>query len=304
MRGVLALIVLVGCVVAPSASARGAPAADGPRVTMFGDSVAGSLRYVPEAREILGDGLDLRLELSPCRRLATLSCPYMGARPPSVLDLVEASSPADLGDVVVVDVGYNEPAASYDTSMATVLAALEAKGVEHVIWVTLRGQTDNYRQIDGVIRGEARGASQVQLVDWDAASAGKDWFNADGIHLNSAGAVGLALLLRPYIFAACGSACRPASAPVGQAPRNVRRPALRGVAAVGHVLTCLPGSWRGATPMAFVYGWVRHGRELPGAIERTRRLVTADRGQQIACRVWAGNAAGAGRATSQTSLVR
>jgi len=29
---------------------------------MFGDSIADSLNYVPEARELLGDGLDLRLE--------------------------------------------------------------------------------------------------------------------------------------------------------------------------------------------------------------------------------------------------
>jgi hypothetical protein len=271
---------------------------------MFGDSVAGSLRYVPEAREILGDGLDLRLELSPCRRLATLSCPYQGARPPSVLDLVQSSSPADLGDIVVVDVGYNEPAASYDTSMSAVLAALAARGVEHVVWVTLREQTDNYRQIDATIRAEARDAPQVQVVDWDAASAGRDWFNSDGIHLNSAGAVGLALLLRPYIFAACGSACQPATVPSAQTPRNIRRPSLRGVAVVGHVLTCVSGSWRGATPMAFLYGWVRHGREIPGAVGNTRRLVVADRGQRVACRVWAGNPAGAGRATSKTVLVR
>ena len=305
MRRALALVVLVACVVAPSGSAREARAADGPRVTMFGDSVAGSLRYVPQAREILADGLDLRLELAPCRRLATLSCPYLGDRPPSVLDLIQSSTPAGLGDIVVIDVGYNESAASYDASMSTVLAALEAKGVEHVIWVTLRGLTDNYRQIDSIIHAEARGAPQVQVADWDAASAGNgDWFNADGLHLKAAGAVGLALFLRPFIFAACGSACQPASAAAGQAPRNVRRPTLRGAAVVGHTLTCTPGSWTGATPLAFLYGWVRHGREIAGASGHVRRLVAADRGQRLACRVWAGNAAGAGRATSRAVLVR
>jgi hypothetical protein len=172
------------------------------------------------------------------------------------------------------------------------------------VWVTLREQTDNYRQIDASIEAQARRWPQVQVADWDAASRGKEWFNDDGLHMNATGAVGLALFLRPFIFAACGAACQPASAPPGQAPRNTRLPSLRGTAAVGHLLTCSPGSWRGATPTFVLYAWIRNGRVIEGASGRTRRLVAADRGKHIACRVLAANSSGAARATSRARLVR
>lgn len=306
MKVAAALVLVLAGVVGSSAAPAGDAARQAePRVTFFGDSVAGSIAYTPQAREILGDGLDLRLELAPCRRVASLSCPYMGSRPPSVLDLVQASSPADLGDIVVVDVGYNETALYYGNAMATVVQALLGRGVEHVIWVELRRRTDNYRQIDDAIEAQARRFPQVQVADWDAASKGHDdWFSDDGLHLKAAGAVGLALFVRPFVFAACGSACRPATAPPGKAPTNTRPPSLRGSAVVGRVLTCTPGAWSGTAPIVFVYGWLRHGHAIPRAAGRTRRLVAADRGQRIACRVSAGNAAGSARATSTSRLVR
>ncbi len=296
------LVAVTGSSAAPN---RVAAQRAGPRVTFFGDSVAGSIAYVPQAREILGDGLDLRLELAPCRRVASLSCPYMGTRPPSVLDVVQASAPADLGDIVVVDVGYNETALNYGSAMATVVQALLARGVDHVVWVELRKQTDNYRAIDDTVEAQARRFPQVQVADWDAASKGHDdWFSDDGLHLKAAGAVGLALFLRPFVFAACGTACQPVAAPPGKAPRNMRLPSLRGTAVIGHQLTCMPGAWSGTAPIVFVYGWLRHGHAIPRAAGRTRHLVAADRGQRIACRVSAGNASGSAQAVSKARLVR
>ena len=41
------------------------------RVTVFGDSAATAMAYDPEARRTLGRGIDLRLEVAACRRLAT-----------------------------------------------------------------------------------------------------------------------------------------------------------------------------------------------------------------------------------------
>ena len=307
MRRFLALVTLVGCLSIPSAAALGAGAdSSGPRVTMFGDSIAGSLAYVPEARAVLEDGLDLRLELAPCRRIVSPGCPYQGTRPPSVLDLVQSSSPSELGNVVVVDVGYNESAVNYDTDMATLANAFAARGVEHVIWTTLREQTDNYRQINGIIRAQARRRPQIQVVDWEAASRGQDWFNADGLHLDAAGAIGLATLLRPYVLAACGSACQKAAPPAttALAPRNTRRPLLRGTPVVGRVLTCRPGSWAGTRPIVFSYRWLRRGSAIAGSLGPTRRLVARDRGKLVECRVWAGNASGASPATSRAVLVR
>ena len=228
MRSALALVALLFGVATFSTSALGAErtASAGPRVTIFGDSVADSLSYVPDARQLLGEGLDLRLELAPCRKLVPQGCVYRGERPPSVLDIVKSSSLSQLGNIVIVAVGYNDPANNYETDMAQVAIALVDLGVAHVIWLTLREQTDDYRQINATIRDQARRWPQVQIADWEKASRGKDWFNADGLHLNADGAIGLATLIRPFVLAACGSAC----AATPKAPRNVRPPTLRGTA--------------------------------------------------------------------------
>lgn len=281
-----------------------AAATTGPRVTVFGDSIADAIDYVPEARAFLGEGLDLRLELAPCRKLVPIGCPYMGSRPPSVLDLVQGSSLLQLGNIVVVDVGYNDPANNYDTDMAQVVRALLDRGVGHIVWVTMREQNDDYRTINAVIRAAPARWPQLEVADWESASRGQDWFNVDGLHLNAAGALGLAKFLRPYILSACGAACQSSGPPPGQAPRSARRPSLRGTPVVGHTLTCLAGSWTGPRPIVFSYRWLRNGRVIARAVEHSRRLRAADTGRLVACRVWASNATGATKATSRSLRVR
>ena len=302
MRSALALVVvLLG--VASLSSAHGAEAAPaaGPRVTMFGDSIADSLNYVPDARTILSDGIDLRLELAPCRKLVPIGCAYMGGRPPSVLEIVKESTLAQLGNIVVVAVGYNDPENNYETDMAQVVDALVDKGVGHVIWLTLREQTDDYRKINRTIEAQAPRWPELRIADWERASRGKDWFNPDGLHLNAAGALGMATLIRPFVLTACGSVCKSLGA---GAPRNVGAPSVSGNPAVGSTVTCRHGTWSGQRPIVFSYRWIRGIRVLTHAVGRTRVLAKADRGRTIACRIWAGNISGATAATSQPVLVR
>ena len=67
-----------------------------------------------------------------------------------------------------------------------------------VVWVTLREQRSYFRPINDRIRAAARGGGPgglvVRLADWNAYSAGRRWFAADGLHLNATGALGLAVL--------------------------------------------------------------------------------------------------------------
>jgi hypothetical protein len=184
-----------------------------PRVTIFGDSAADVLDYVADAKQYLGQGLDVNWELRVCRRLVQLSCPYQGVRPPTVLDVVQASAKGALGSIAVVDVGYNDYVDQYQSDMDTVIKALIGNGVEHIIWTTMHEVRDDYRNINATIQAEAAKWPQVVIADWNADSQGQDWFNSDGIHLNSAGAWGLARLLRPLILSACGDPCRPPPAP-------------------------------------------------------------------------------------------
>ena len=303
MRSALALVALLLGVAASSTSALGAEstASAGARVTIFGDSVADSLSYVPDARQLLGEGLDLRLELAPCRKLVPQGCVYRGERPPSVLDIVKTSSLSQLGNIVIVAVGYNDPANNYETDMAQVAIALVDLGVAHVIWLTLREQTDDYRKINRTIEAQAPRWPELRVADWEASSRGKDWFNPDGLHLNADGAIGMATLIRPFVLTACGAPCKDLGA---GAPHNTGLPSVRGKPAVRSTLTCRPGSWTGQRPIVFSYRWLRGTRVLTHAVGSTRVVAKADRARAVSCRVWAGNINGVTAATSKAVLVR
>jgi hypothetical protein len=208
MHGGGRLTVLVGVLAAavglvgPAAQSANRPV----EVTVLGDSVADSLQYAPSAEQLLARGYDVRFDLRVCRRLASRGCPYDGAIPPSALDSVRADG-SSLGDVLIVDVGYNDDPSTYRSGMAGVIRAAKAAGVERVVWVTLREMSryaSVYRQTNDVIESEAGRFTGVEVADWNGWTAGKPWFRPDGLHLTVAGAAGLAEFLRPYLEQAAG----------------------------------------------------------------------------------------------------
>lgn len=172
---------------------RGALTARVPEATVFGDSVGATLDWVPGTREAAARGLSVRYDLRACRRLVAAPCP---PGPPSVLASIR-SLPGSLGDVAVVNVGYNDWAATYD--VPRVVRALRARGVKRVVWVTLRETQASYRQINAAVRRAARRGTYIQVADWGRASRGRAWFGADQVHLTSAGGWGLAAFTRREI---------------------------------------------------------------------------------------------------------
>lgn len=173
------------------------------RVTVIGDSITASFDYVPEARRLLGHGLDLHSDAVVCRRLVASSCAFQGSTPPTALQVIGAQGPA-LGPVVVINVGYNDWTTVYDVDR--VMHALKAAGVRTAIWVTLRETTSNYARSNARIRAAARRwRKSLVVADWNAYSRAKPWFREDGLHLTSAGAIGLARLLRPLVVAGTAS---------------------------------------------------------------------------------------------------
>jgi hypothetical protein len=264
----LVVVSAVSAAVVGASSALPATNAAAPRVTIFGDSAAEVLDYVPDAKQYLAQGLDVNWQLRVCRRLVELSCPYLGVRPPTVLDVVHAAANGSLGSIAVIDVGYNDYVDQYQNDMEALLKALVSKGVEHVIWTTMHEVRQDYRSINATIRAEAARWPQIVVADWNAASQGQDWFNSDGIHLNSAGAWGLAHLLRPLVLAACADPCQPPPAATARpsyviragatsvqvGPYSVLQRALRGTyaqatAAFGRATSCrlAPGKKSRAT---------------------------------------------------------
>ena len=197
---------LVACVLL-AANASGGGAAR-PRVTLFGDSVAAALTLQPTARALLGKGIDLRIDAKVCRRLVEVGCPFGGERAPSVLALVSKPA-APLGEVVVVDVGYNDVPTDYGADVDRVMQALARNGVRIVIWVTMQERRPLYRATNAAIRAATKRWPQLRVADWDEASRAREaWFAADGLHLSSVGAVGLARFLRPLVLAwSCAARC-------------------------------------------------------------------------------------------------
>jgi len=214
-------------VLAETAPARPAATGPPPRVTLFGDSIASAISYDPKARTVLGQGIDLRLEATPCRRLAQESCPYNGVRPPTVIDLVKAPGET-LGDTVIVAVGYNDFEAAYADNIEDVLTALHADHVTRVLWVTLRAERHPYVTMNDAISTAASRHPELTVVDWNVYSRSHpDWFQPDGLHLNSAGAEAMAALFHDSLEALGIPVATPKPTPPSLRPVSIVSSALR-----------------------------------------------------------------------------
>jgi hypothetical protein len=197
------VVLLVVGVMTSSIASAGA-AARRTVVTVISDSVAASISYVPAAQADLEHGLAVRLDLKVCRRLIEPSCPYQGSAPPTALSTVESYG-SRLGQVLVVDVGYNDSSSGYGRGIDKIMRAALKQGARSVVWVTLReagGYASDYRSINAEIKTATRRWPELTVADWNAYSAGKPWFGTDGLHLNDSGATALASFLRPFVIRA------------------------------------------------------------------------------------------------------
>jgi Putative Ig domain len=187
--GIAALVVS-----APAGSASAPLPLPLPRVTLIGDSVADALASDGRAQAILGQGVDLQLQVAPCRRVAQLSCPYDGARPPNVIDLIGTLG-NKLGPTAIVAVGYNDYEDQYAANIEAALAALKGAGVTRVLWPTLKTAYHSYVNMNADIFAAAEVHPELTVVDWNLYSQGHpEWFQPDGLHLAATGAEAMATL--------------------------------------------------------------------------------------------------------------
>jgi lysophospholipase L1-like esterase len=191
--GVL-LVCLLAVVIAPAGTAQ-ARQSSLPRVTVIGDSVAVALGYDNQAVATLKQGVDLQLQLAPCRRVDQQSCPYQGVRPLNVVELVKSLG-SQLGPTVVIAVGYNDFEDQYAGNIETALAALKQAGVTRVLWQTLHTAYHSYLTMNDAIFAAAARHPEMTVVDWNVYSLGHpEWFQSDNLHLNAAGAEAMASLI-------------------------------------------------------------------------------------------------------------
>jgi hypothetical protein len=163
-------------------------------VTIFGDSVAAAFTWDPRARTVLTDGNRVTFDLSPCGRLTEPGC--ITPPPPSVFQKVELLG-RRVGPTVVVLVGYNDDPHVYRAGIDKVLTAMQRRGVEHVVWLTLRAINGQYLLINQVIHGaSARWRGLMTVLDWNSYSEGHaSWFATDKVHLSALGGVELAIYI-------------------------------------------------------------------------------------------------------------
>ncbi len=167
------------------AGAAGGAPGDQVQATFVGDSVSASIVYVPSAQSRLERGMAVALDLKVCRRLVQPSCSFNGSTPTTALQAVRGYG-RRLGDVLVVDVGYNEGAAGYGKGVDQVMRAALQQGAKGVVWVTLRETIPSYHATNVAIAQGAKRWPELHVADWNSHSAGKPWFIGDGLHLTSA----------------------------------------------------------------------------------------------------------------------
>jgi hypothetical protein len=163
-------------------------------VTIFSDSVGAALTWDSTAKRIVQHGDRVLFELHPCGRLVQVGC--ITPPPPSVLGTVRALG-RRLGPTVVVFVGYNDDPATYRHGLPIVVKAMWKRGVQHMIWLTLRSINKQYIDINHAIYAEAQTwGPTMTVLDWNHYSAThRSWYAADRIHMSGAGAIAFATFL-------------------------------------------------------------------------------------------------------------
>ena len=196
VQGLLAISAVAAAAIGVG-TAGGAPG-DRVQATFVGDSVSASIVYFPSAQSRLERGLEVTLDLKVCRRLVQPSCSFHGSTPTTALQAVRRYG-RRLGDVLVVNVGYNEGPAGYGNGVDQVMRSALRQGAKAVVWVTLRETTRSYHATNVAIEQGARRWAELHVADWNAHSAGQPWFIGDGLHLTPAGAKALASFVRSRV---------------------------------------------------------------------------------------------------------
>ncbi|MDX6475240.1 MAG: hypothetical protein QOH95_751, partial [Gaiellaceae bacterium] len=225
-RVVCAALIATLAGLATGTAARGEP----PQVTVIGDSVLTAVIWNDKPLATIQQGLDMRLDIGVCRRLAGVSCPYEGGNVPTLLDVVHGLGP-NLGKVVLVEMGYNDDAATFAQNVEASIAALLRGGAQRILWANLRGFSQHWIDMNDVLDEAAHRHPELTIVDWDSYSSNRwSWFQGDGIHLVYEGAMAMATLFNSAIRQALAAPATVAETP---APLAVDTPALP-AARVGH----------------------------------------------------------------------
>jgi hypothetical protein len=175
-------------------------AGDAPHISLVGDSTLSGVRWYSDYGAL--ERFNFVLSAESCRRTIEQSCiSREGYRSQNVLSAMQTLD-GQLGEVLVVMSGYNDPADSIGEAIAGVVEEARQQGVERVVWLTLRtsadvdysdpqeqSSVDTFREYnDQLVAAAEASGGYLQIADWATYSDGASaWFGPDGVHLSPRG---------------------------------------------------------------------------------------------------------------------
>jgi hypothetical protein len=205
-RVVIALVVAAGSLVSGGSAVRADQtvffdgAGDAAHISLIGDSTLTGVRWYADYGAL--ERFNFVLSAESCRRTIEQSCiSREGYRAANVM-MAMRTLDGQLGEVLVVMSGYNDPIWTIDEAIAGVVDEARSQGVGHVVWLSLRTSHDvdysdpqeqssinTFREYNEQLFAAAAASDGfLQVGDWATYSNGASgWFESDGVHLTARG---------------------------------------------------------------------------------------------------------------------
>ena len=175
-------------------------AGNAPHISLIGDSTLTGVRWYADYGAL--ERFNFVFSAESCRRTIEQSCiSREGYRSANVIAAMRTLD-GELGEVLVVMSGYNDPVWTIDEAIAGVVDEARDQGVDHVVWLSLRTSDDvdysdpqeqssinTFREYnEQLFAAAAASDGYLQVADWATYSNGASaWFEADGVHLTARG---------------------------------------------------------------------------------------------------------------------
>lgn len=175
-------------------------AGNAPHISLIGDSTLTGVRWYADYGALRQFNFVFSAE--SCRRTIEQSCiSREGYRSNNVIAAMRTLD-GELGEVLVVMSGYNDPIWTIDEAIEGVVEEARDQGVEHVVWLSLRTSDDvdysdpqeqssinTFREYNEQLFAAAAASDDfLQVADWATFSNGaSSWFEGDGVHLSRRG---------------------------------------------------------------------------------------------------------------------
>jgi Putative peptidoglycan binding domain len=202
-------------------------AGNAPHISLIGDSTMTGVRWYADYGAL--ERFNFVLSAESCRRTIEQSCiSREGYRSANVLMAMRTLN-GELGEVLVVMSGYNDPIWTIDEAIAGVVEEARSQGVGRVVWLSLRTSDDvdysdpqeqssinTFREYnEQLVAAAAASDGYLQVADWATYSNGASaWFEADGVHLTARGVDAITTFIAGMVERVlAGANVSPAAAP-------------------------------------------------------------------------------------------